>query len=123
MQFTASIIKGSGRGNRIGTPTMNLNLEQVPKELEPGIYACRCQLKPESWELKAVLHYGPRPVFKDTSSCEVHFLDIAPTATLDSLTVEIIQKLREVQDFSSVEELQKQIQRDIAEARAILKTC
>lgn len=116
MQFTANVIKGSDRGRHLGTPTINLSLEKIPPELEYGIYACRCPLS-------AVLHYGPRPVFKDIPSCEVHILDESPEKTPTTLTVEIIHKMREVQDFPSVEDLKKQIQKDIDAARAILKTC
>ena len=39
------------------------------------------------------------------------------------ITPEIIQKLRDVQDFPSIVALKQQIRRDIAKARAILKTC
>lgn len=92
-------------------------MNQVPKELKKGIYACRVDGR------NAVLHYGPRPVFKDTPSCEVHLLDKNLTDTHDFLTVEIIQKLRDVRDFPSVNALKEQIQKDISEARAILKAC
>ena len=122
MQFTASVIKGSGRGKYLGTPTINLNVAEVPQDLEYGIYACKCQFSDVSFQMSAVLHYGPRPVFKDTVSCESHLLDEIPSKTPDSLTVEIIQKLRDVQDFASVEALKEQILNDIAEARAILKS-
>lgn len=73
--------------------------------------------------MSAVVHYGPRPVFKDTLSCEVHILDESPEKTPTTLTVEIIQKIRDVQNFDSVDALKRQIQKDIDEARAILKTC
>ena len=96
MQFIASVIKGSGRGKGIGAPTVNLNLTQVPKKLEHGIYACRIKNEKNNG---GVLHYGPRPVFKDIASCEVHLLDTNLMETPKSLTVEIIQKLRDVRDF------------------------
>jgi len=68
----------------------------------------------------AVLHYGPRPVFKDTPACEVHLLDRLVEKAPVLVTVHIVKYLREVRDFASVEALQAQIAADITEARAIV---
>ena len=109
---------GSGRGKRLGIPTINLSVGSVPEEFLEGIYACRARLEDE-WE-PAVMHFGPRPVFKDTPSCEVHLLDRAVSQVPDEMTVEIVAFLRDVRDFPSVEALQEQIAEDIRQARAIL---
>lgn len=53
----------------------------------------------------------------------MHVLDEPPAKTPNTMSIEIIQKLRDVQNFDSVDALKKQIQKDIDEARAILKTC
>lgn len=118
MQFAARVITGAGRGKKIGTPTMNVHLDDVPKELKEGIYACRVQLGvgEKGWT-DAVLHYGPRPVFKDSLSCEVHILDQLIHNPPEKITVEIIKRLRSVQDFPSPEALKEQIEKDIEEAR------
>ena len=132
MRFAAHVITGAGRGKRIGTPTLNVHLEDVPKELAEGIYACRVQwFAPlHVWFVRltmtckwqdAVLHYGPRPVFKDSLSCEVHVLDEIIQEAPEKVEVEIVQYLRPVLDFPSPEALQKQIKEDIEEAREALK--
>ncbi|OGJ58422.1 hypothetical protein A2635_02685 [Candidatus Peribacteria bacterium RIFCSPHIGHO2_01_FULL_51_9] len=120
MQFTAYVVTGAGRGKKIGTPTLNVNLDDVPKKLKEGIYACRVQWKVGDgrWA-DAVLHYGPRPVFKDSLSCEVHILDEHIEHSPDMITIDIMKYLRPVLDFPSPQALKKQIEKDIEEARNI----
>lgn len=98
---------------------MNLLMEDVPDILQTGIYACRADVGSASFE-NAVLHYGPRPVFKDTDSCEVHLLDRTLVVAPQVLDVEVVAYIREVRDFPSPEALGAQIASDIAQARAIL---
>ncbi len=114
LTFTARVISGAGRGKRLGTPTMNMNLADVPHDLAEGIYVCRTDGE------SAVMHYGPRPVFRDTTSCEVHLLDRVLERAPDTIIVEVIHKLRDVRDFPSPEALMAQIADDIAQARGIL---
>lgn len=114
----ARTVRGAGRGKGLGTPTINLELEDIPASLQEGIYACIVTL--EERRVQAAMHYGPRPVFKDTTSCEVHLLDTKIENAPESLEVEIVAYLREVRDFPSVEDLRKQIDEDIVKTRAIL---
>lgn len=118
--FAAAVVTGAGRGRRIGTPTLNLELASVPAELEAGVYACRASLDGDGTPLPAVMHLGPRPVFHDSRSCEVHLLDDVPPEETANVAVSDLAYLRPVQDFPSKEELLAQIGRDIAAARAIL---
>ena len=118
LSFQAAVIAGSGRGKKLGSPTMNLDLFAVPPHLKEGIYACRALID-GSWE-SAAMHYGPRPVFKDSTSCEVHLIDRAIVMAPELLEVQVVAFLRDVRDFASVEELQAQIAQDIEQTRAIL---
>ncbi len=118
VSFTAHVITGSGRGQGLGTPTINLDpssLETIGRE---GIYAAWAML--DGARLPAVMHAGPRPVFKDSPSVEVHLLCPPPETIPATLTVELASFIRDVRDFASVEELQREIQRDVASARATL---
>lgn len=69
----------------------------------------------------AAIHYGPRPVFHDDVAFEIHILDKEMKKLPESVTVQLIERLRNVEDFASPEELRVQMAEDIAEARAILK--
>ena len=118
--FTASTTHGAGRGKRIGTPTINLNLEDVPKEVTHGIYACYATIEDKKYP--AVAHFGPRPVFQDTEAFEVHLLDTHIEKFPESITVELVKYLRDVQDFPSTEALLDAIQKDILAAKSILQS-
>lgn len=117
--FTARIVTGSGRGKIIGIPTLNLDLRDIPLSFTEGIYACFARLA-DKW-IPAVLHYGPRPVFHDTPSCEVHLLDKNAPPPVGSITVAIAGILRPVRDFPSEDALLEQIRQDRADARAMLE--
>ncbi len=117
--FTANIVTGSGRGKGMGTPTLNLDLADVPKEMEEGIYVCKVRLNDQSYN--AAMHYGPRPVHKDTRSCEVHILDTVIEPEPEPLTVDVITYLRPVLDFPSEAALIAQIGDDIEKTRGILE--
>lgn len=66
------------------------------------------------------MHYGPRPVFDDTISCEVHVIDKIVPVPPGTLHVTVRDRMRDVTDFSHQEALLEQIQSDISAARAIL---
>lgn len=123
--FTANVILGAGRGKGLGTPTLNLRLEDIPASLGEGIYACtisveeRATSNEQRANLPAVAHYGPRPVFNDSRSFEVHVLDVALGPPPQTVTVEIVARLRDVADFLSEEALKAQIAEDIESARTM----
>jgi riboflavin kinase/FMN adenylyltransferase len=129
--FTGRVIKGSGRGKELGIPTLNLDLKDIPEELKEGIYAvwvidhtAKSQitnLKSQN-DLPAVMHYGERPVFKDTKSCEVHFLQGQEMRSdeRNTLNVHVVERIRDVQDFDNAEALKRQIASDIRKAKEIL---
>ena len=66
------------------------------------------------------MHYGPRPVFQDSSSCEVHLLDETIVKAPKEVTVEVVHRIRNVRDFPSVVALMREIEEDITAARGIL---
>ncbi len=118
IRFTARIISGSARGRTLGVPTLNLDLSDVPKDLQDGVFACRAIVDGKSYP--ATMHNGPRPTFGDVRSCEVHLIDhVLPTTPL-AVEVEVAQWLRGISKFPSAEALQKQMNADIAEARKVL---
>ncbi|MFH1444777.1 MAG: riboflavin kinase [Candidatus Peregrinibacteria bacterium] len=116
--FTARVVKGAGRGRTMGSPTLNLALGNLPRALKDGIYACRV-----SWNrqhFSAAMHVGPRPVFKADRACELHVIDRAIRRAPVRVTVEVIQRLRSIRNFPTVEKLQGQIVKDIAQTKQIM---
>lgn len=118
LSFSAQVITGSGRGRSLGTPTINLDPEALSSIGRQGIYAVWAIIGGD--RIPAVMHAGDRPVFKDVPTVEIHLLESVPETIPDELTVDVVEFLRNIEDFDSVQELQAQIQRDIALARATL---
>jgi FAD synthase len=88
--------------------------------LEEGIFACTVEVEGTTDRYLGAMHYGPRPVFRDTRACEVHLIDTQLLSTPAVVTITVFKRLREIRDFPSTEELSDQIALDIAACREIL---
>lgn len=118
--FDARVISGSGRGKKIGVPTLNLEIpDNCSQMLAPALYTCMVTINADSLQMPALLHYGARPTFNDSVSCEIHVFDTIITNTVTSVTVTVLDKIREVQKFNNTAELLAQIDRDITIARTL----
>lgn len=115
----APVVPGASRGRRIGIPTINVELSIIPKKLRHGIYACWILWNGKKYP--GALHYGPRLVFNDSETCEVHVLDAIIDQTPKTVDIEIIARIRDVRNFKSTEALKQAIAADIEATRAILK--
>lgn len=116
-------IKGQGRGHMIGFPTINLALPE-DLVLDFGIYAAWVVVDGKTY--KGALHYGAVPTFdQKEKTMEVHLLDItddtAPDTFDNVIEIDIVEHLRDVKNFTDIEDLMNQIARDIEQVRLILK--
>jgi riboflavin kinase / FMN adenylyltransferase len=116
-------IKGQGRGHKIGFPTINL---EVPIELhiDDGIYACWIVIDDKTY--KGALHYGSIPTFNQKEkSLEIHLLDVTDENSPESedkiIEIDIVEKLRDIKNFDTAEELAAQIELDIQKVKSVLK--
>lgn len=116
--FSARLVTGRGRGRTIGTPTLNVDLNDVPVGIPEGIYAGWTRI--DGFWTMAAIHYGPRPVFQDSVSFEIHLLDIKVMEQPERIEIVLVERLRAVLNFNSVEELITQINQDIEQTRGIL---
>jgi len=108
---------------RRGTELLNCPTSNVRSynELIPpkGIYASAVILDDE--RLPAATYIGTRPTFEGQRLVvETHLLDFSGTLYGQSIGVEFFKKMRDDRKFSSVEELQRQIDRDIKQIRDYL---
>lgn len=119
--LTGRVIHGEGRGRQIKFPTANLQVS-APQKLIPaqGVYAVRTRIEGQWWQ--GVMNIGVRPTFGAGGvSSEVHLLDFQGDLYDHDLDIEIVERLRAEQRFSTVEALQAQITADVAHARQVLQ--
>lgn len=118
-QIFGRIVRGKGLGRRIGAPT--LNVEWTPERVAPpfGVYAVDTDLG------RAVANFGIAPTLGEDAwkepVLEVHLLDakdgIAPDC--ESLGVSFMGFIRPERRFKTIDELRKQMVRDMAAARLL----
>ncbi|NOS66760.1 MAG: hypothetical protein HOO67_00085 [Candidatus Peribacteraceae bacterium] len=112
------MISGSGRGRTLRVPTLNLDLRDVPHDLQDGVFACRAIIDGKTFP--SSMHKGSRPTFGDTPSCEVHIIDEVIATPPETLKVEVVQFLRGILKFPSAEALSGQMLEDNRMASDIL---
>ena len=114
-----TVIKGSGRGKKLGFPTLNLKPEPyliLPKD---GVYAVIVEIAGQ--RLKGVLNVGIRPTFEDSRRViEVHIIDDGHQGTHQRFGVHFVERLRDEIKFENHELLIEQIKMDILRAKEVL---
>jgi riboflavin kinase/FMN adenylyltransferase len=106
------VVRGGGRGRRMGFPTANL--EQIPEIVPaPGVYAGTTTV--EGRDLPAAVHVGPRLTFDAVSTVEAHIVGWDHERDLYGVQLELrfLERLRGVERFESREALVSQIEDDV----------
>ena len=114
------VVRGAGRGRTIGVPTINLAPPDARKLLPPdGVYAVWVWWRGTRYG--GMMNQGPRPTFAEHGrTLEVHVFDFAGELYGETVRVEWVERLRDVQAFPSREALVAQLERDRQAARASL---
>jgi len=111
------VTHGAGRGNRIGFPTANLHAIDTLLPAE-GVYAGRAWLEDRAWP--AAINIGGNPTFGEGQlKVEVHLLDFGESIYGVPLEVDFLERVRKTRSFSTVAQLQQQLQADIGQVRRI----
>lgn len=117
--ITGNVVGGRKDGSRMGTPTVNINLDKEKVKLKDGVYATYVYLSDKKY--KAVTNIGNHPTFGDMNdNIECHIIDFSGDLYGKNLRIEFIARLRDVAKFESVDSLVKQIYTDINHAKEIL---
>lgn len=114
-QIRGEVTHGAGRGRHIGFPTANLSGIQTLLPAS-GVYSGLVSLDGDTKQ--AAINIGPNPTFGDDQlKVEVYVLDYSGSLYGEVLDVAFVQKLRDVQSFSSVSDLKQQLEQDIAQVQ------
>ena len=119
--ITGIVVRGDGRGRRLGFPTANIRVSGVDKLVPAaGIYACHASVAGERY--MGALHIGPRPSFPGAdATVEVFLLDFEGELYGHEVRLELVAFLRPVATFDTVSSLQAQIRADVARTRDVLQ--
>jgi len=115
------VVQGQRLGRNLGFPTANLRIERRRSPLH-GIFAVRVhgiQASP----LRGVASLGTRPTVGGVQTLlEVHVFDFSSDLYGREIEVEFVAKLRDEENYPTLDALVEQIHRDAAQARHILST-
>lgn len=113
-------IRGDGRGTQLGFPTVNQTFENetVPAT---GVYVSA--LHSDGHRYAAVSNIGINPTFSgDVLKVESFILAGEQVHIGENVKLDLLKRLRAERKFAGPEDLKKQIERDILEAKAFHKT-
>lgn len=111
--FRGIVIKGDGRGRTLGFPTANVKLDDDTKLLPSiGIYVVEIII--EGNKYFGLMSIGKRPTFYNDGQLtnEVYIFDFEKDIYGNTVTVNIIERIRGEEKFSSVEGLINQMNND-----------
>ena len=110
---------GQQLGRTIGFPTANIVLPNT-KFAVNGVFAVRARIDNNVGEYDGVVNIGVRPTVDGIENrLEVHLFDFDVDIYDKSMDVQLLRKIREEQKFDSLDDLQAQIELDVATARVI----
>ena len=118
--FRGTVAHGDQRGRDLGYPTLNLELASARKLLPPaGVYAVRAHAARGTFD--GLLNLGARPTFDEFDRrLEVHLFDASGQWYGESVSVELVRRLRDTTKFESIDALVAQLGRDADAARLAL---
>lgn len=119
--FKGKIVRGDGRGKKLGFPTANISVDDEDKLIPAkGIYAAECIVQKEKYF--GLLSLGSRPTFHKDGDVipEFYIFDFDRDIYDEIMKVEMIEKIREEEKFNSVDDLIIQMKKDEEKGRIIL---
>ena len=109
--YDFTVVHGDKRGRTMGSPTINQFFDDGFTVPAYGVYASFCEVNGKVYP--AVTNIGIRPTWRvDDTLCETHIFDFNGDLYGETIRIELIKYLREEKEFSSLDELKKQLNYD-----------
>lgn len=113
--LTGEVVSGKQIGRTINIPTANIKClakQSFPKD---GVYATRVIF--ENKVFPSITNIGSNPTVNDNGeiTVETHIIDFSDSIYGKQIKIEFIKRIRDEKKFDNLEELKKQIQKDIEE--------
>lgn len=119
--FKGKIVRGDGRGKKLGFPTANISIDYDDKLVPAkGIYAAECIV--ENKKHYGLLSLGSRPTFHKDGEVipEFYIFDFDKDIYGQVMQVNLVERIRDEEKFNSVEELIVRMKIDEEIGRKIL---
>lgn len=123
-EVTGTVVAGDRRGRELGFPTANVPVDDTYAVPPDGVYATRVVL-PDGTRVPAATSIGTNPTFDGVAGrrVESYVLDRDDLDLYDrEITVEFVTRLRDMVAYTTLEDLVRQMHRDVAAARAALRS-
>ncbi len=117
------VVRGDGRGRKLGFPTANIRYPVAKLLPANGVYACRVWVN--GLEYAGAINVGIRPQFYDEAPrplVEAYILDFSRDIYGEDVRLEFVARLRPELKFSSVSGLIDQMHKDVDRVRELLAT-
>jgi riboflavin kinase/FMN adenylyltransferase len=110
--FSGKVIKGKQLGRTIGFPTANIQIDEAYKLIpKNGVYIVKSSIDEKIHF--GMMNIGNRPtVDGKNQTIEVYFFDFDKDIYYTSISVTILDRIRDEKKFDSLEDLKKQIEKD-----------
>ena len=123
-EVTGPVVAGDRRGRELGFPTANVPVDDTYAVPPDGVYATRVVL-PDGTRVPAATSIGTNPTFDGVAGRRVESY-VLDRDDLDlygrEITVEFVTRLRDMVAYTTLEDLVRQMHRDVAAARAALRS-
>ncbi len=115
--FSGKVIKGKQLGSSIGIPTANIKLPYETQLPKYGVYAVNVHVN--GIQYLGCLNIGINPTVdsNNVTKIEIHILHFDKNIYDHELTFELLDFIRDEQEFDSVENLKSQILKDISKIK------
>lgn len=121
-RIKGTVVKGNQLGRTIGYPTANIQLSDEAQLLPAmGIYCVQVKHENVLYGGMLSIGYNPTVTSEKTIKIEVHIFDFYKDIYGDAVEILFVDKMRNEEKFSSLEELKMQLKKDEAAAREILE--
>ncbi|MDY6893166.1 MAG: bifunctional riboflavin kinase/FAD synthetase [Chloroflexota bacterium] len=118
--LSGTVVGGRERGQTLGYPTANLEVDSEHALPADGVYATRSHIGDTVY--KSVTNIGMRPTFNERErTIEVFLLDFTRNIYGEELTIDIVERLRGEMKFADSGELVAQIDKDVERAKELLE--
>ena len=110
--LTGKVVHGNGIGKKINFPTANIEIKETYKIIpKNGVYLVKTKLNSNIYF--GMMNIGVRPTIGGINkSLEIHFFNFKDNIYDKTISIEIINKIRDEEKFSSIDNLKIQLKKD-----------